>query len=68
MAGIYTAFGYAPVMKSGYEFVMSEKAQLEDHLGEWIAVVGDGITASGDNIKDVYKKSRAKHPMKLHSL
>lgn len=49
-------------MRSGYEFVMSERAQLGEHLGKWIAVVGDGIVASGDDVKEVYKKSKSKYP------
>ena len=52
-------------MKSGYEFVMSERAQLGEHLGEWIAVVGDGIVASGDDVKVVYKKSITEHPNEI---
>lgn len=52
-------------MKSGYDFIMSERAQLGEHLGEWIAAVGDGVIASGDDIKEVYKKSITKHPKEI---
>lgn len=44
---------------------MSEHKRLGEHLGEWIAVVGDGIVASGDDIKEVYKASKTKYPKEI---
>lgn len=51
-------------MKSEYEYVMSAHEQLGKYLGEWIAVVGDEIVASGDDAKKVYRTSKVKYPDK----
>ena len=52
-------------MKSRYEYVMPARKQLGKHLGEWIAIVGDEIVASGEDAKEVYRESRAKYPDKI---
>ena len=51
-------------MKSEYEYVMSISNQLGQHLGEWIAVVGEEIVATGETAKEVYDKAKAKYPEK----
>ena len=51
-------------MKSEYEYIMSAREQLGKHLGEWIAVVGDEIVSAGEDAKEVYQASKAKHPNK----
>lgn len=51
-------------MKSEYEYVMSISDQLGQHLGEWIAVVGEEIVATGETAKEVYDKAQAKYPEK----
>ena len=51
-------------MKSEYEYVMSISDQLGQHLGEWIAVVGEEIVATGETAKEVYDKAREKYPDK----
>lgn len=51
-------------MKSEYEHVMSMSNELGQHLGQWIAVVGDKVVASGDSFKDVYAKAKKDHPDK----
>ena len=33
-------------------------------MGEWIAVVGDEIVSAGEDAKEVYQASKAKHPNK----
>ena len=52
-------------VKSDYEYVMPAREQLGKHLGEWVAVVGDEIVASGEDAKEVYWESRAKYPDKV---
>lgn len=49
-------------MRSEYEYVMSMGEELGQHLGEWVAVVGDSITATGKTAKEVYGKAREKYP------
>lgn len=49
-------------MKSEYEYVMSMGEELGQHLGEWIAVVGDSIIATGKIAKEVYDEAREKYP------
>ncbi len=51
-------------MKSEYEYVMSARDQLGEHLGDWIAVVGEEIVSTGDNAKVVYQKAKEKYPDK----
>ncbi len=51
-------------MKSEYEYVMSVRDQLGEHLGDWIAVVGEEIVSASDNAKDVYQKAKEKYPDK----
>ena len=51
-------------MKSEYEYVMSSRDQLGEHLGNWIAVVGEEIVSAGDNAKEVYQKAKEKYPYK----
>ena len=51
-------------MKSEYEYAMSAREQLGKHLGEWIAIVGDEIVASGEDATKVYRESKAKYPDK----
>lgn len=38
-------------MKSKYEYIMPARGQLGKHTGEWIAVVGGEIVASGKDAK-----------------
>ena len=51
-------------MKSEYEYVMSAKDQLGEHLGDWIAVVGEEIVSTGNDAKKVYQKAKEKYPDK----
>ncbi len=51
-------------MKSEYEYIMSARDQLGEHLGCWIAVVGEEIVSTGDNAKEVYQKAKEQHPGK----
>lgn len=51
-------------MKSEYEYIMSISDELGQHLGEWIAVVGEEIIASGETAKEVYDKAKEKYPDK----
>lgn len=51
-------------MKSEYEYIMSSREKLGEHLGEWIAVVGDEIVSSGKDVKKVYQASKTKYPDK----
>lgn len=51
-------------MKSEYDYIMSISHELGQHLGEWIAVVGEEIVASGESAKEVYDKAKAKYPDK----
>ena len=48
-------------MKSEYEYVLPASDQLGDHLGQWIAVVGEEIVSAGDDAKEVYQKAKEKH-------
>ena len=48
-------------MKSEYEYILSVRDQLGEHLGKWIAVVGEEIVSTGDNAKEVYLKAKEKH-------
>ena len=48
-------------MKSEYEYILSARDQLGEHLGEWIAVVGEEIVATGGNAKAVFQKAKEKH-------
>ena len=49
-------------MKSEYEYVMSMQEELGQHLGEWIAVVGEDIVATSKTAKKVYDKAKEKYP------
>lgn len=49
-------------MKSEYEYVMSVSEELGQHLGDWVAVVGEDIVATGETAKEVYDKAREKYP------
>ena len=49
-------------MKSEYEYIMSISLELGQHLGEWIAVVGEEIVATGETAKEVYDKAKEKYP------
>jgi len=51
-------------MKSEYEYVMSIGEELGQHLGEWVAVVGESIVAVGTTAKEVYDKAIEKYPNK----
>ena len=51
-------------MKSEYEYIMSISDELGQHLGEWIAVVGEEIVASGETAKEVYDKAKERYPDK----
>jgi len=51
-------------MKSEYEYIMSISNELGQHLGEWIAVVGEEIVASGETAKEVYDKAKERYPDK----
>lgn len=51
-------------MKSEYEYVMSISNELGQHLGEWIAVIGEKIVASGKDFKEVYDKAKKDYPDK----
>lgn len=48
-------------MKSEYEYILSASDQLGEHLGEWIAIVGEEIVSTGNNAKKVYQKAKEKH-------
>ena len=49
-------------MKSEYEYVMSMGKELGQHLGEWVAVVGDSIVATGKTAKEVYDEAKEEYP------
>lgn len=49
-------------MKSEYEYIMSISHELGQHLGKWIAVVGEEIVATGKTAKEVYDKAKEKYP------
>ena len=51
-------------MKSEYEYVMSIGDELGQHLGEWIAVIGEEIVAHSENFKEVYETTKSKYPNK----
>ena len=51
-------------MKSEYEYIMSVKDQLGEHLGDWIAVVDVEIVSTGNDAKEVYQKAKEKYPEK----
>jgi len=51
-------------MKSEYEYIMSVKDQLGEHLGDWITVVGEDIISTGNDAKEVYRKAKEKYPGK----
>lgn len=51
-------------MKSEYEYVMSARDKLGEHLGDWIAVVGEEIVSTGNDAKEVYQKAKEKYPDK----
>lgn len=51
-------------MKSEYEYVMSVGDKLGEHLGNWIAVVGEEIVASGSSAKEVFDIAKKKYPDK----
>ena len=48
-------------MKSEYEYILSAREQLGQHLGEWIAIVGDDIVSTGDDAQKVYQKAKERH-------
>ena len=50
---------------SGYDYITENPKRLGEHLGEWIAVVGNGIVASGDDISGVYEKSKTNYPEEI---
>ena len=52
-------------MESGYDFIRSGRARLDEHTGKWIAVVGEGIVASGDDFKEVHEKATAEYPKEI---
>lgn len=51
-------------MRSEYEYIMSMSEELGQHLGEWVAVVGEDIVATGETAKVVYDKAKEKYPDK----
>jgi len=51
-------------MKSEYEYVMSISDQLGQHLGDWIAVVGEEIVATASSAKEVFDLAKKKYPNK----
>lgn len=51
-------------MKSEYEYVMSISDQLGQHLGDWIAVVGEEIVATASSAKEVFDLAKKKYPDK----
>ena len=51
-------------MRGEYEYVMSISDKLGEHIGEWIAVIGEKIVAHGESFKEVYEKAKKEFPTK----
>jgi Family of unknown function (DUF5678) len=50
--------------KSEYEYVLAMGDKLGDYAGEWIAVVGGKIVATGNSAETVYDKAKELFPDK----
>jgi len=48
---------------NNYEFYM--KADLHEHLGEWVAIVDEKIVAHGKSVKQVYAEAKKHFPDKI---
>jgi len=49
-------------MESNYEVFL--KADFKHYIGKWVAICNEGIAASGDNAKLVYKEAQMRFPGK----
>jgi len=49
-------------MADNYGFFI--RADVQQHVGEWVAISNDTIIASGKNVKEVITKAKAKEPKK----
>jgi hypothetical protein len=47
---------------SGFEYVMSLGDKLGEYVEKWIVVLDNKIVASGENLKEVYRKAKEKYP------
>ena len=48
--------------QEAYEFFL--RADLHEHVGDWVAILKDRIVAHGRSIKDVYQKATKDHAAK----
>jgi len=50
-------------MKKGeFEYVASLGDNLSNYIEKWIVVLDNNIVASGENLEEVYKEAKKKHP------
>jgi len=49
-------------MKSDDNYQFYLKANVSNYLGQWVAICGHKIVASGHDVKKVYKEAREKCP------
>lgn len=47
-------------MNKNYQFFM--KTNVEDYIGEWIAICNEKIVAHGRDVKKVFMKAKEKYP------
>lgn len=52
------------IKTSGFEYVMSLGDKLGEYVEKWIVVLDNKIVASGEDLKEVYKEAKEKHPQK----
>lgn len=45
------------------EFEYYSVMNTSEYAGKWVAIVGDKVVASGDDLKDVHKKAGKKEPL-----
>jgi len=50
--------------KSEFEYVASLGDNLSNYIEKWIVVLDNNIVASGENLEEVYKEAKKKHPNK----
>ncbi len=49
-------------LKQNYEFYL--QTNLENYLGEWVAICDNEIISHGKNVKKVFKEAKKKCPTK----
>lgn len=50
-------------MNDNYAYYM--KSNLEQYLGQWVAVVDSKVVAHGENAKEVYDQARKLYPAEV---